>query len=105
MSIPLYFKQSEREPEPADPVYYLLTGDGLFLNRNTPFFSSSVPAPGGPPVLCRHAARLENRFPAIPGALFERVAAAVGDGPRVVAAVAGPRLGGSAGSTVLPRPV
>ncbi|MBP7828678.1 MAG: hypothetical protein KA248_02035 [Kiritimatiellae bacterium] len=73
MSIPVYLKKAEGEPEPAEEVYYLLTGDGLFLNRHTPFFSSSVPAPGGPPALRRHRAWLENRFPTIPGALLETV--------------------------------
>ncbi|MBU1695064.1 MAG: Mov34/MPN/PAD-1 family protein [Verrucomicrobia bacterium] len=73
MTIPVYLKQSDQDPEPRDAVYYLLTGDGLFINRQAPFFSSSVPAPGGPPGLRRHQAWLENRFPPIPGPLFERV--------------------------------
>ena len=73
MTLPIHLKQSPEEAPPRDDVYYLLTGDGLFINRNTPFFSSSAPASRGPPDLLPHRATLENRFPPIPGPLFERV--------------------------------
>ena len=42
-------------PSPADPVYYVLAGNGLFMGRNTVIgnarFRSVVPAPVRCPVL------------------------------------------------------
>ena len=38
---PVYLKDDTFEP-PADPIYYLVTADGLFLVKENPIFRSSV---------------------------------------------------------------
>jgi hypothetical protein len=45
--LPIYLKDQDFTP-PEDPIYYLLTRDGLFLVKRTPFFEAVVPAPGIP---------------------------------------------------------
>ena len=45
--LPIYLKDRDFIP-PADTIYYLLTRDGLFLVKRTPFFEAVVPAPGIP---------------------------------------------------------
>lgn len=45
--LPIYLKDAEFTP-PDDPLYYLLTRDGLFLVKSTPFFAAAVPAQGIP---------------------------------------------------------
>ena len=45
--LPIYLKDRDFTP-PADTIYYLLTRDGLFLVKRTPFFEAAVPAPGIP---------------------------------------------------------
>ncbi len=45
--LPIYLKDHDFSP-PADPIYYLLTRDGLFLVKKTPFFEAAVPASGIP---------------------------------------------------------
>jgi hypothetical protein len=45
--LPIYLKDQDFAP-PDDPIYYLLTRDGLFLVKRTPFFEAAVPAPGIP---------------------------------------------------------
>ena len=45
--LPIYLKDQDFTT-PADPLYYLLTRDGLFLVKRTPFFEATVPAPGIP---------------------------------------------------------
>ena len=45
--LPIYLKDQDFAP-PDDPIYYLLTRDGLFLVKRTPFFEAAVPAPGLP---------------------------------------------------------
>jgi hypothetical protein len=45
--LPIYLKDRDFAP-PADPIYYLLTRDGLFLVKRTPFFEAVVPAAGIP---------------------------------------------------------
>ena len=64
---PIYLKTRPDMAWPTDvPVFYLLTGDGLFLCRNHPFFTSSVSAPAWPRELADHRDFLEPRFPKIP---------------------------------------
>ncbi len=45
--LPIYLKDQEFSP-PDDPIYYLLTRDGLFLVKRTPFFEAAVPVAGIP---------------------------------------------------------
>jgi hypothetical protein len=45
--LPIYLKDQDFSP-PADTIYYLLTRDGLFLVKRTPFFEAVVPAEGIP---------------------------------------------------------
>ena len=45
--LPIYLKDQDFTP-PADTIYYLLTRDGLFLVKRTPFFEAVVPAAGIP---------------------------------------------------------
>ena len=45
--LPIYLKDQEFSP-PDDPLYYLLTRDGLFLVKSTPFFAAAVPVKGIP---------------------------------------------------------
>ncbi len=45
--LPIYLKDQDFS-SPADPLYYLLTRDGLFLVKRTPFFEATVPATGVP---------------------------------------------------------
>jgi hypothetical protein len=45
--LPIYLKDQDFTP-PDDPIYYLLTKDGLFLVKSTPFFAAAVPARGIP---------------------------------------------------------
>ncbi len=74
MLTPLYLKTRSDMPWPEDePVFYLLTADGLFLCRNHRTFRSSVPAPRGPSELAPHEPFLRLRFPKIPRALLETV--------------------------------
>ncbi|MFZ5453974.1 MAG: Mov34/MPN/PAD-1 family protein [Thermodesulfobacteriota bacterium] len=45
--LPIYLKDQEFT-SPDDPLYYLLTKDGLFLVKSTPFFAAAVPVQGIP---------------------------------------------------------
>jgi hypothetical protein len=45
--LPIYLKDQDFSP-PEAPLYYLLTRDGLFLAKSTPFFSAIVPVNGIP---------------------------------------------------------
>jgi hypothetical protein len=45
--LPIYLKDQDLSP-PEDPIYYLLTRDGLFLVKRTPFFEATVPVSGIP---------------------------------------------------------
>ena len=69
---PVYLKTQEDQHWPQDEVFYLLSGDGLFLCRNHPFFVSSVPAPQAPSELTEHAPFLKLRYPKIPQVLMEQ---------------------------------
>jgi proteasome lid subunit RPN8/RPN11 len=70
---PVYLKTGADAPPPDEDFYYLLTGDGLFVNRNSRFFRSSAPVRGGPPGLAAHAPALEIRLPPIPRDLAEQL--------------------------------
>src|SRR5208337_3880972 len=45
--LPIYLKDQDFSP-PEEPIYYLLTRQGLFLVKRTPFFQAAVPAAGIP---------------------------------------------------------
>lgn len=45
--LPIYLKDQDFT-SPEDSIYYLLTRDGLFLVKRTPFFEAMVPAAGIP---------------------------------------------------------
>ncbi len=45
--LPIYLKDQDFTT-PDDPIYYLLTRDGLFLVKRTPFFEAAVPVTGIP---------------------------------------------------------
>ncbi|MFZ5448477.1 MAG: hypothetical protein ACOZFS_07560 [Thermodesulfobacteriota bacterium] len=45
--LPIYLKEQGFSP-PSDPIYYLLTKNGLFLVKRTLFFQAVVPATGIP---------------------------------------------------------
>src|SRR5512135_68248 len=45
--LPIYLKDQDFTA-PDDPIYYLLTRDGLFLVKRTPFFEGVVPVAGIP---------------------------------------------------------
>ncbi len=70
---PIYIKPRKNTAWPDDPVFYLLTGSGLFLCRNHDFFQSSVEVKRWPSELASHEAFLAARYPKIPRKLLERV--------------------------------
>lgn len=70
---PIYIKPRPDTAWPDDPVFYILTGKGLFLCRNHEFFQSSVAAPRWPAELAPHEAFLAVRYPKVPRRVLERV--------------------------------
>ena len=73
MLTPLYVKSQPDFAWPDDPVFYLITRDGLFLCRNHPFFASCVPAPRWPSELARHDPYLLPRYPKMPRQQVEEI--------------------------------
>jgi len=80
LGIPLYVKAESDMDWPREGSFYLLTGSGLFLCRNHPFFRSCVPARRWPADLAQQHRSLTLRFPPIPR---EQVARIVGFFARV----------------------
>ncbi len=71
---PIYLKLSSTMPWPEDEkVFYLLSRDGLFLCRNTPFFRSCVPVTEFPSELAGQETLLELSYPRIPRQVIEQV--------------------------------
>jgi hypothetical protein len=71
---PVYLKLSEAMPWPVEEkAFHLLTSDGLFLCRNTPFFRSCVPVADYPSELARQRPFLKLRYPRLPRRLLEQV--------------------------------
>ncbi|MCK9375690.1 MAG: hypothetical protein M0P73_06025 [Syntrophobacterales bacterium] len=66
--LPIYLKDQEFSP-PDDPIYYLLTRDGLFLVKRTLFFEAVVPA-AGIPWLEPQEPRVNLSAPPLPAALL-----------------------------------
>jgi len=71
--LPIYLKDRDFTP-PPDTIYYLLSRDGLFLVKRTPFFEAVVPA-GGIPWLESQAAEVLLTAPPLPAALLLRAVA------------------------------
>ena len=66
--LPIYLKDREFIP-PEDTIYYLLSRDGLFLVKRTPFFEAVVPATGIPWLESQEAEVLLTA-PPLPAALL-----------------------------------
>jgi hypothetical protein len=64
----IYLKDQDFTP-PADSIYYLLTRDGLFLVKRTPFFEAVVPA-AGIPWLESQATEVHLNAPLLPAAVL-----------------------------------
>jgi len=71
--LPIYLKDRDFSP-PADTIYYLLTRDGLFLVKRTPFFEAVVPA-AGIPWLESQGPDIRLSAPPLPAALLLRAVA------------------------------
>src|SRR5262245_6646092 len=78
MPIPLYLKTDADMPRPADPEFYWVTRDGMFLCRNHPFFTSDVPARRPVRSLATHEARCAVRFPQVKVSTLEYIVAFFG---------------------------
>lgn len=71
---PLYLKLHDAMPWPEqENAFYLLSSDGLFLCRNTPFFRSCVPVEKSPSELAKQEPFLKLSYPRIPRRLMEQV--------------------------------
>ncbi len=71
---PILLKTTDDMPWPEEEsVFQLVTSSGLFLCRNHPFFTSSVPVDRWPPELASHAPFLRLRYPSLPQRVFERI--------------------------------
>jgi hypothetical protein len=66
--LPIYLKDQDFSP-PADTIYYLLSRDGLFLVKRTPFFEAVVPATGIP-WLESQGAEVHLNAPPLPAAVL-----------------------------------
>ena len=66
--LPIYLKDRDFIA-PADPIYYLLSRDGLFLVKRTPFFEAAVPA-AGIPWLEAQGPEVRLSAPPLPAALL-----------------------------------
>jgi len=69
---PIYLQLSEKMPWPEDQVFYLLTGNGLFLCRNNEHFRSCIPARSWPGELAEQEEFVDLRYPRLPRRLLER---------------------------------
>ena len=71
---PIYLKTDQaREPSDDTPICYVLTGDGLFVRRNHPFFTSCVVARDWPSELLPQKPYLNLRCPKLPQAAMQRI--------------------------------
>jgi hypothetical protein len=70
---PVHVKDAAYSP-PDAAAFYLLTADGLFLERTTPLFSASIPV-DQVPGLQPHRAALRLRIPRVPAHVIERAVA------------------------------
>lgn len=64
---PIYLKLDDAMPWPEqERAFYVLSRDGLFLCRNTPFFRSCVPMGEFPSELAGQAPFMKLSYPRIP---------------------------------------
>jgi hypothetical protein len=71
---PILLKTTDDLPWPEEQrVFHLVTSNGLFLCRNHPFFTSSVPVDRWPSELAAHAPFLRLRYPRLRQRAFERI--------------------------------
>ena len=68
---PIYYKTDDDMPWPADPVFFLMAANGLFLCRNHEFFKSAAKAPNFPSELKDQTASLKLNYPKVPRRIFE----------------------------------
>lgn len=66
--LPIYLKDQDFTP-PEDSIYYLLSRDGLFLAKRTPFFEAVVPA-AGIPWLEPQGTEVHLKAPSLPAAVL-----------------------------------
>ncbi|MDY0167767.1 MAG: hypothetical protein RBS80_14560 [Thermoguttaceae bacterium] len=69
--IPVHLKNHADMPRPRESEFYWMTGSGLYMCRNHPFFQTDVPATRLPNALARHAPACHARFPQLPAAVLE----------------------------------
>ena len=70
----IYVKTHPETSIPEDEeCYYLLTGSGLFIGRNTPLLKSLAPAPQWPRELASQKPFLKLSCPRIPAQLIQRI--------------------------------
>ncbi len=60
--VPVVLKDDAFVP-PDAPTYYVVAGNGFFLERRTDLYTATVAVDGGVPGLAPHAARLDLRLP------------------------------------------
>ena len=71
---PVMLKTESDMAWPGDqPVFYMLSRDGLFLARDHPFFRSCVVARNWPAELATQRQFLELRCPKVPGEMLEEI--------------------------------
>jgi hypothetical protein len=71
--IPLYLKTDADMPRPADPEFYWMTRNGVFLCRNHPFFTSDVPSKRPIKALGAHEPHCVVRYPLVKASTLEHV--------------------------------
>lgn len=69
---PIYLKIRSDMPWPKDKVFYMLSGDGIFICRNHRFYRSGVPARNWPGELAGQKEFIQLRYPKIPQELMEQ---------------------------------
>jgi Prokaryotic homologs of the JAB domain len=75
---PMLLKDGERTPWCPDRLFYVLSGDGLFVCRNHEFFESCAPARAWPSALSGQEAFLRPSFPRLALRDLERLVAFFG---------------------------
>lgn len=71
---PIYIKSEKDMAWPEhEKAFYLLSGTGLYMCRNHPFFRSCAPVRNWPSELAAHASSLHVNYPRVPRRLFELV--------------------------------
>jgi PRTRC genetic system protein A len=70
---PIYLKEDANMEWPEDPVFYMITSDGMMKCRNNPFFRSCVKAQGAPSELEPQKPFMKLRYPKLPKVLLEQV--------------------------------